>query len=51
MADDVVGREALSFVQFGRLQHLQAGIDDHIGRAFDGHLQTRHWLSAWYVDG
>lgn len=26
MADDVVGREALSLVQFGRLQHSQANI-------------------------
>lgn len=43
MADDVVGREALSLVQFGRLQHSQANIDDHIRRAFDGYLQTRRW--------
>jgi len=36
IADDVVGGEALGFVLFGRLQHPQADVDDHVRRAFDG---------------
>lgn len=34
VADDVVGREALGLVQLGRLQHSQAGVDDHVGLPF-----------------
>ena len=53
VADDVVAREALGLIQFGRLQHPQADINDHIRSAFDGHsdeCQTvaggncRRWL-------
>ena len=37
VVDGVVGREALGLVQFGRLQHPQAYIDDHIRRTLDDH--------------
>lgn len=38
VADDVVAREALSFIQLCRFQHLQAVIDDHIRRALAGEV-------------
>lgn len=37
VADDVVGREALSLVQLRGFQHPHADVDDHVGRALSHH--------------
>jgi hypothetical protein len=66
LVDDVVGGEALGLVQLGRLEHAQANVGDHIGRALDndgdqsqpilcgdrrrGHSATAHVLRAVAAD-